>query len=68
MKNSHDTIEPATVRVVAQCLSQCATAFPPVDFNDLLQEDPGLLKEDSFHIVLCFVTVFMSIFFLKLER
>jgi hypothetical protein len=52
MKNSHDTIEPATVRVVVHCLSQCATAFPPVNYNDLeilLQEDPGLLNEETFH-------------------
>jgi len=44
---------------------------PPVDYNDLeilLQENPVLLKEETFHFVLCFVTVFMCIFFLKLER
>jgi len=44
---------------------------PQVDYNDLeilLQEEPGLLNEETFRIVLCFVTVFMCTFFLRLER
>jgi hypothetical protein len=42
-----------------------------IDYNELeilLQEDPGLLKEENFHIGLSFVTAFICTFLLKMER
>jgi hypothetical protein len=72
MENSNDTIG-NWIRDLPACSAMPRPTAPPharADYNNLdilLQENPGLLNEETFHIVLCFVSVLMCIF-LRLER